>query len=412
MLRHGQLPAALALALALAPACGGTGDLGPFAIRLAFDTDIGGCSSADCDSFGMSCGAKLSVRIVDANSGALLGRACETISASETACDLGDLPPGSNVFFDLPPSMLRIEVAAWSQSTLDDDPELAGDCPDRDIFDLRGVPLATFTPQPAFAGAAFFDAGSDDTEAVIPLACTDPVQLDAVECAPPFTRLSTTVLDLERLRAADQDADDLLVRAAFPRTRVVDEMTQETETIIETATAFVFGRENLGTAEFTTVISDSVSGNLCTLVLQQTPQATTTAICQPVGSNPTAVDLDSAFLSKPIADEMLAAIGLSEFPEEGLLVGRVFDQTTGTSVSGITMLPAGQSPTQVQYLNSSRTGTIGDRTLDNGYFIATDIPFDTSWSVSGTSMVPAKPLRGGLIRGHLTIMDVPLSPPL
>lgn len=407
MLRHAALAALIASA-----GCSGTGDLGPFAIRLTFDTDAGGCSSDQCDDFGMSCGARLSVRIVDANSGVVLGQACESIAAAETACDLGDLPPGTNVFFDLPPRMLRIEVAAWSQATLDADPDLAGDCPDRDIFDLRGIPLTTFTPQPAFAGAAFFNAGSSDSEAIVKLACTDPVQLDTIDCAPPLTRLSTNVLDIERIRSADQDAGNLLVRAAFPRTRIVDEMTQETETIIETSSAIVLERENAGTADFTTVISETISGNFCSLVLEQTPQATTTAICAPVSTGAADIGLNSAFLSKAVLDELLVAAGLAGFPEEGLLVGRVFDQTTGTSVSGVSLLPAGLDPALVQYLNSSRTGTIGDRTLDNGYFIATEIPFDTMWAVSGAApMVPTKPLRGGLIRGQVTIMEVPLGPP-
>jgi hypothetical protein len=407
MLRYGALAA-----IAITAACSGTNDLAPFTIRLAFDTEFGGCSSTQCESFGMRCGARLSVRIVDANNGALLGRACEPIAASETACDLGELPSGANVFFDLPPSQLRIEVAAWSQAVLDADPTLAGDCPDVDIFDLQGIPLATFSPQPAFAGAAFFDAGSSRNEAIIPLACTDPVQLDTADCAPPITRLSTSVLDIERIREAEQDAASLLVRAAFPRTRIVDEMTQETETIIETTSAFVLERDNLGTADFSALVSDSISGSLCSLVLEQTPQATTTAICSAVPLAAETIELDSAFLPKPILDELLAAAGLAGFPEEGLLVGRVFDQATGTPVQGVSLLPSGIDPAQVQYLNSSRTGTIGDQTLDNGYFIATNIPFDTDWTVSGAApMVPSGPMRGGLIRGQVTVLMVPLAMP-
>jgi hypothetical protein len=407
-----MLRRAVAALIAAGAACGGTGDLGPFAIRLTFDTDLGGCSSDSCDDFGMRCGARLSVRIVDASSGELLARACEPIPASESACDLGDLPPGSNVFFDLPPTQLHIQVASWSQAVLDADPTLAGDCPDFDIFDLRGIPLATFTPQPAFAGAAYFDAGSSDSEVVIPLACTDPVQLNTADCAPPITRLATEVLDIERIREAEQDADNLLVRAAFPRTRIVDEMTEETETIIEVGSAYVLERENLGTADFATLVSDSITGSLCGLVLEQTPQATTTAICGPTDAGAMEIDLESAFLSRAVLDELLAAAGLAGFPEEGLLVGRVFDQATGTPVAGVSLLPAGVDPAQVQYLNSSRTGTIGDRTLDNGYFIATDIPFDTAWQVSGAApLSPTRELRGGLIRGHVTIMTVPLAMP-
>ena len=411
MLRHRIAALALALTAPLA-ACGGNQDLGPFAIRLSFDTTIGGCQFDRCDMFGMSCGARLLVRIVDANTGEVVSQACEAIPAAETACSLGDLPPGANVFFNLPPSMLEIEVAAWSQAALDADPDLAGDCPDEDIFDLRGVPLASFTPQPAFAGAAFFDAGSSETEAIIPLACTDPTQVNTADCAPPLTQLSTAVLDLERLRDAEPDADTLLVRAAPPRTRIVDEMTQETETVIETADAFVLDRENLGTADFSTIVDDEITGTLCSLVLEVTPQATTSAICGPVPFGSADIAVESAFLSKAVLDELLAAAGLVGFPEEGLIIGRVFDQATGTPVPNVSVLPSGFDPALVQYLNSSRTGTIGNQTLDNGYFIATGIPFDTGWAVSGAApMIPARELRGGLIRGQVTIMTVPLVMP-
>lgn len=410
MLRHAAALVALT-ASALAPACGSADDLGPFAIRLTFDTDLGGCSSDQCDAFQMTCGARLSVRIVDADTGEVLGQVCEPIAPSDSACDLGNLPPGTNVFFDLPPRMLRIEVAAWSQSVLDDDPELAGDCPRADIFDLRGIPLTSFTPQPAFAGAAFFNAGSNNTEAVIPLACTDPFQLDTAECAPPLTLLATEVADIERLREAELDADNLLVRAASPRTRIVDEITGETETIIDTAGAFVLARGSSSGADFSVLVNEQVSSNLCSLVLEQVPQATTVAICG-AEAGIAEINLDSAFLPKPVLDELLAAAGLNGFPEQGLVIGRVFDETTGTPVSGVSMLPAGVAPAQVQYLNSSRTGTLGDQTFDNGYFIATDIPFGTTWQVSGaTPLEPTRELSAGLIRGHVTVLPVPMAIP-
>ena len=407
MLRHAAAIAALSL---LAPGCGPADELGPFAIRLTFDTQLGGCSSDRCDSYKMTCGARLSVRIVDAANGELLGQVCEPIAASDSACDLGDLPPGSNVFFDLPPRQLRIEVAAWNQSVLDDDPDLAGDCPRTDIFDLKGIPLTTFTPQPAFAGAAFFDAASRRTEAIIPLACTDPFQLDTVECAPPLTQLTTEVDDVERLRPADADAASLLVRAAYPRTRIVDETTGETETIIDTANAYVLARESDQGAEFTTLVNEEVSGNVCSLVLEQVPQATATAICGST-TGAAAIVLESALLPKSVLDELLAAVGLAGFPEEGLVIGRVFDASTGAPLSGISLLPAGVDPSQVQYLNSSRTGTLGDQTFDNGYFIATGVPFGTSWQVSGGApLSPARELTGGLIRGHVTVLPVPMAP--
>lgn len=405
----GRVLASLALA-ALAAGCPGPDAGGPFAIQLALDTELGGCSSERCADFGMSCGAVASVRIVAAESGELVTRVCAEVPPSETLCGLGNLPPGSNVFFDLPPEMLRIEVATWNRDELEAAAELGGDCPDRDIFDLQGIPLASFSPQPAFAGAIFFDAGSGDSEAVVPLACTDPFQLDTVECAPPLTQLTTAVTDTERLRqAADADADDLLVRAARPRTRIVDE---QMVTIIDTAGAWVLQRDAGEGASFSTFVSETISGDICSLVLEQTAQATTSVVCGTAESGAEVLDLESALLPKAVLDQVLGAVGLTEFPDQGLVVGRAFDEATGAPLAGVTVAPEALPAQSVEYLNSSRTGTLGDRTFDNGYFIAQDVPFGTRWSASSDSgLIPSGPLVAGIVQGHVTVLLVPMRAP-
>lgn len=396
----------VAALLALA-ACTGQDGNRPFAIRLALDTELGGCLSERCDDFGMRCGARVSVRIVVASSGEVVSSTCAEVAPSETLCGLGNLPPGASVFFDLPPEMLRIEVATWNQDVLDNAPDLGGECPGREIFDLQGIPLTSFSPQPAFAGAVYFDAGSEQTEAVVPLACTDPSQLDTTECAPPVTQLVTEVTDVERLRqAADADADGLLVRAAAPRTRIEGDGTV---TVIDTAGAIVLDREAGEGARFSTLVSGSISGNLCSLVLEQTAQATTSVVCdRPKSSD--VVQLQSALLPKPVLDQVLAAVGLSEFPQAGLVVGRAFDSTTGAPLSGVTMVPDEVGAGAVQYLDSSRTGTLGDRTFDNGYFIAQGIPFGTHWSAtSDDGLVADGSLVAGDVEGHVSVLLVPMK---
>lgn len=396
-------------ALALTAACTGPSTARPFAIRLSLDTELGGCSSERCDDFGLSCGARVSVRIVRASNGDVVSSTCAEVAPSETLCGLGNLPPGSNVFFDLPPEMLRIEVAAWNQDVLSAAPELDGECPNREIFDLQGIPLTSFSPQPAFAGAVYFDAGSDETEAVVPLACPDPSQLDTTECAPPVTELLTEVTDMERLRpAGDADAAGLLVRAAAPRTRIEGD---QTVTVLDTADAFVLDREATGGARFSTLVSGSISGNLCSLVLEQTAQATTSVVCgRPKQSD--VVQLDSALLPKGVLDQVLAAVGLSEFPAGGMVVGRAFDLETGEPLAGVTMVPDEGGAGAVQYLDSSRTGTLGDRTFDNGYFIAQGIPFGTHWSATSDSgLIAAGSLVAGDVEGHVTVLLVPMLSP-
>ena len=68
------------------------------------------------------------------------------------------------------------EVALWRRDLL---PNRL--CIDEPIFDLQGEPLVTVRPQPAFGGAAFFDIGAEK-QAIVPIACTFPDQLDGPSC--------------------------------------------------------------------------------------------------------------------------------------------------------------------------------------------------------------------------------------
>jgi hypothetical protein len=393
--------------LAAASGCAPGAD-GPFAIRLRLDTALGGCPSDQCGDFGMSCDVRVSVRIREADGGAVIASTCAPLPPAESLCGLSNLPAGSGVFFGLPARTLRIEVATWSKDVLDDDPELEGRCPDRDIFDLNGIPLTSFSPQPAFAGAAYFDAGSNAAEAIIPLACTDPVQLDTAECAPPLTLLATTVGDTERLREADDaDAERLLVRAARPRLRLIED---EMVTIIDNSASWILEREEGEAAAFSSLVSEPIDGDICSLVLEQIPEATTAAVCAPQEGGAEALSLESALVRKPILDEILAAVGIVDFPEQGLVIGRVFHGSTGEPIAGVTLVPIGVPGPAVKYLDADRTGTSDSGTSENGYFIATAVPFGTTWAVvEGSGLIPTRPLSAGLIRGHLTVLMVPLE---
>lgn len=393
-----------AAAALLLMACG-EGNAGQFTINFSFNTDTGGCTSESCGEYGMNCGAVLSVRIIEADTGNVVGSVCEDVSPNDTLCTLGNLPPSSSIFFNLPPKMLRIEVASWSRDVLDADPELTGTCPEIDIFDLKGVPLTTFQPQPAFAGAAYFNAASADNSTTVSLACTDPEQLNTIDCAPTQIPLIADVFNTERLRPVTAEQPSLLVRVAEPRQTQIDD---ETVTEINNQSSVNLVRE--GTTErFSTLIDEGTLGsNQCTLVLEQTPQATTSVICGNVSGNKTSPRL-AALLEKETLDEILAALGLATFPEQGLVIGRVYEEATGVPLPNVTMVPGGVASPIIEYLNSSRDGVLGLQTFDNGYFIAQDIPFGTTWTATDPNgMVPSRPLVSGLIQNNLSLLLVPM----
>lgn len=106
-------------ALLLLAACNETPvDLGPFTIQPVLDTRPGsGCESATCQDYGMSCGAVVSIRILDTeDDDRIVGSSCQTVPPDDTLCGLANLNRGT--FFNIPPHRLRIELAAWREEVL------------------------------------------------------------------------------------------------------------------------------------------------------------------------------------------------------------------------------------------------------------------------------------------------------
>ncbi len=395
---------------ALAIGCGTPADLGPFTINYTLDVESGGCTSSSCASYGMSCEAVLSIRITDPNTGAVIGQGpqaaslCEPVMPSTTLCGLENLPPGQ-IFFDLPPKVLRLEVAAWSADALSAAGFEDGVCPEDDIFDLTGKPLAGYSPQPAFAGAAYFDAGSSETQADVPLACSNPGQLETLDCARAPLTLRAEVMDIESppsTAALTALPESLLVRAAAVRQGLIDErIFTEIDTGLPTPLLDASAEDGV----FTSLLDESAVPNpLCVVVLEQTAQATSTVICAN-NEIDERIDVNGALLQKIQLDQMLAAIDLQAFPPEGLIVGRVFD-LAGTPLPGVSVFPNDAPEAVIEYLNTNRDDTLGDRTFDNGYFIASGVPFGTEWSVSTSGLIPVKVPTAGLVRNQLTLLPI------
>ena len=397
--------------------CGTPADPGPFTINFALNPDTGGCASTDCAAYEMSCGAMLSIRVTDAATGELIitsaaggsqeAALCEPISAAGDLCGLGNLPPGS-LFFDLPPRMLRIEVAAWGPETLVN-AGFDGTCPTDDLFDLAGNPLTGFTPQPAFAGATYFDAGSSETSALVSLACTDPDQLDTADCAPERIEVRAGITNMEI--PPTQAMPSPLPQALLVRVGGVRQVQVEDNVFFEIDSnqpISVLELEPDGSFAADLVAAD-VPDPHCVIVLEQTPQATTSVSCTDTAPGPL-LETSGALIPRPNLEEMLAAIELDEFPSEGLIVGRVFDED-GVPLAGVTVTPMVDAEVDpnpvVEYLNSTRDDTLGTETFDNGYFIAQGVSFGTEWLVSGViNKVPAAVPRAGLIRNQVTLLPI------
>ena len=398
-------------ALLLLAACNETPvDLGPFTIQPVLDTRPGsGCESATCQDYGMSCGAVVSIRILDTeDDDRIVGSSCQTVPPDDTLCGLANLNRGT--FFNIPPHRLRIELAAWREEVLAGDPVLAGDCPDDDIFDLRGAPLTTFTPQPAFAGADYYDASSSsDDVADVHLFCTEPEQLDEVECSMESSTVVTVqVDDLETaLDISPEQADNLNVGAAVARAVPDDE--GGTYHVIEAGDTFTLAREDGPVPRFTGVTSRELGTTVCAVVLDLAPQSTSAVTCSSVEAGADPVDLRGNLVTNATLEPILDAMGASSFPLDGLVIGRVFDHT-GVPLAGVAIDAEGGT---VEYLDASVTALGGDETSSSGFFISRDAPFGASFSAvhTGDGRTQVGDPVAGLVRSKVTALIIRMEPP-
>ncbi|HLU67728.1 MAG TPA: hypothetical protein VKZ63_15700 [Kofleriaceae bacterium] len=399
------------VALALPAGCSPTPeDLGPFAIHLALDTTSEGslCRSARCQDYGMSCGAVLSTRIRDTENGdVLVANSCEEVPPSATLCGLSG--PPSQTFFNIPPHRLRIEVAAWRRDVLTPNPGQALSCPDGDLFTLQGTVRPDFAPQPAFAGAAYFDAGSEDKVAEIRLSCSDPDQLDLGECG--LTRTTLVRVGVEDIETAlditSRQAQNLTVGVAEPRP--MPDGQGGTRVVIDGGDTIALSLVDGPVPSFANEVEGPFGETMCAVIVDLTPQSTAAVGCGtfPPGESP--IDLRGVLVAKSTLDQILAAMDRTSFPPDGLVVGRVVDHT-GAPLSQVAVTPSSGT---VEYLSPDRSALIGAETSSSGLFIARDVPFGSTWtaihSVDGRR--EEGELRAGLVSGKVTPLIIRMQAP-
>lgn len=400
----GRLLATVVVGAALTAACGNDGPPPSFTIKLALDTSSShGCSSTECVSFGMSCGAALGVRIVDPDSGEAFDEQCIVVPAGESLCELGGLPL---TFPDLPEGTVSIEVALWHPEVVKTTPAV---CPTYS-FDAFGAPLLA-APYPAFGGSVYFDVGSGDT-ATVPLACGDPEQLQRSECLPPQTQVSAQVDDLEAGFFIEPDkAMDFDVEVGEPRLVTVDPINGGEKAVLEPADTHTLRLVNPAPIPFWgDDISAQFNNRACVTVLDKSePQATTSVACSSVDGSASSISLEGLHLPKDTLTKILQALSLGSFPDQGLVIGRVVDHL-GAPTAGV-ILTVGTGT--VLYLNEDRSSTENQmQTASHGYFVSLDVPYDTQWSaLQLDGRRENREYRAGLIEGKLSVVEIQLEEP-
>lgn len=408
---------AVALVVVTAACGGGSDALPPLKIQFAFDTTAaGGCPSEACSAYGMSCDAVLYVDITDPDTGERMIDApiCERVGG-ENACSLFAVT--NTALLGLPPRTLRVSVAAWRPEVLAADPVLAASCseefccPTPDMFDLQGVPLVTFVPQPAFGRAEYVDFGTADDAVTIDLACTDPGQLhDPIECTQPELQITALIDDIEGLndRLTEDQARAVVVGVAEPRPRS-DGQGNTFYVISGTDRVNLDLDEPIGAVPtFSAFTERSFDGDVCVTLLEDVSQAFTIVTCQPVVQpDPLHLDVTGHFIPVATVEEILTALGESELPGDGIVIGRVVD-STGQALPGVTVTAEAGS---VQYLNATRTALIGLETSASAYFVSTNAPYGTVFTARHSDgRIQEGAVEAGLIRDKVSVVLVHMEP--
>jgi hypothetical protein len=392
----------------LAACTGAASPSDSFAIKLQLDPSPGSfCGSTLCTDYGMSCGATLSIHIFDVVSGTTVGDRCETVPAAESICGLDNINP--TTFPNIPPERVRISVAAWRPGVLP-----GGLCPgDDDLFNGNGMPRPNFMPQPAFGGQVYFDAGSTADQAVVPLSCTDAFQLDQRECtgAAPG-RVVAHVDDISTiLDVTGEQAAELSVGVAPPR-QVPGLPTSEY--VIDGDDTIGLAREDGAVPTFAADLPQPLDGTVCTVVLDRAPaEATASAFCYEVDGEADPLEVIGVLVPKERLNAIIGALGLEDFPSEGLVVGRVVDHT-GAALAGVTVTPDLKGGVDaVEYLSADLSAVEGTETSTSGFFVSRTAPFGTRWTAvhTGDGRREDGETRAGLVREKVSALIVRMQPP-
>jgi hypothetical protein len=424
MLR-GRLSTVAALAAGLAGCADGPEPLERFDIRLALDVGSESATcAASCAEYPLRCDVKVGVRILDLPTDVSVQPA-ERVAPEcirprglvGNVCDLGSGALQVKLL-DVPRERLQIEVAVWR----DESPEAPEPTCPRVIYDLQGRPMAAGGgPEPAYARRVFFDfGGSGGGVAVVPLACNEPDLLDDASCQPLKTYVRVEMDDLDSLLLGVEQG-----LAARLDVRVGRPVPEGGGFSIEPSSTYEMDRA-LTPPEVRPFFENTISGrpfapgdDICVVVsdvVVASPSAVTCTAAaddEPDANRQVNLELQGYLIKKPDLDSVLHALGLAEFPRDGLVLGRVIDEQTSLPLAGVTLQPRGGLQ-HVTYLDPD-LNVMAElaTTSSSGYFAATEVPFDTVWEASrpdGYRNVGTA--RGGQIRDRVTVLIIPMRQPL
>ncbi len=368
----------------------------------------GGGVTTSCQDVTMLCNAYLSIRVLppDDPEAPYISVCRPLTGAQRKLCAIAgiDLPQPE---MPVPEQTLEIQMAVFSEDEIHPDP-ITGEpvCP-RVQFGANGLPMPVLPfcddpdpfacPRvPAVGGRSYYHPGDETT--VVELGCTNLGLLtDAAVCnGATIVTVGATVNDFDNpVSSVDKAvADRLSVGVGEPKP-LADTY------VLNPADSFELERNVASTPSWSGVLTEKGEFSIaaCVEVLEDGAETTTVLTCDPRAVGKKDFDLEGYFVKKSTLTQILAAVGMSSFPDSGgLVIGIAVDENSNP----IAGQPVTCNGCSIQYLNTARTGVVPGSTSASGVFVSTDAVFGTVFSL------PLSPQQatalGGIVEGKVTVV--------
>jgi hypothetical protein len=376
--------------------------------RLADGNSGPSCGTSDlgCADVPMECASVLHLRVLrPSDPNAPFISICEEIrlNGARDMCAIGnvDLPR-----VELPLETLEIQVTVWPRDAVLD--SLTGDLDCAKVpveFDATmGFPVAGAN-NPAFGGRAFYHPGDEQT--FVTLGCVDVASVNEGTCiGTSDIEVTATVGDFENLPFSVSSTIGDRLRVSIGEPKPFDDGVRMFHALNAANTALL-DRNVIGpTPAWGKGVDLMFDDTACIQVDEDGAQVTPSLRCQGVLPTDNMLDLPGVRLPKATLDQILDALSLLQFPEEGLTVGVVLDNV-GTPSSGFVVSATSGT---VEYINATRTGLTTGSTSTSGIFVSRDAPYGTNF----TTFMFNQTVNGigGLVDGNVTVVILQFEDPV
>lgn len=357
------------------------------------------CPSTDCAQVPMICEAVMSIRIIDPldPSSPYLSQCVDVpINRSQDMCAIASVDLDAT---PLPVRDLEVQVALYARLVIQPDPmnpELV--CPATVSYSAAtGFPVAQ-SPAPALGGRAFYHPG--DEKVIVTLGCTDLAALNEA-CAEsnPVTVVATVDDFFTRFSVPGGSpslADGLRVSVGEPSKQADGTFALSARDLI------LLDRSSDGPIPtWGGDIDYPFQAYTCLEVLETGAERTATLRCKAVTES-RQLDLRGVYLEKAELDDLVSALELGSFPDEGLTLGIVVDEI-GRPVEGAVVSASMGTVSYLLEQPDLPDMFVTGATSATGIFMSRDAPFGTQFS-TGAAGQPTIQGIGGSVDGRVTVV--------